>query len=327
MPFPKEHSGSIPAGPLDGISLMRTDWKEELPYYMTLSCNPEVMMSTLCGSFWEADVPCNLNSPWLHPILEEVLGDTSARNDFDQEVLALLGAIRRPSVSALWIGAAISGLGPKIVQKVGVGRPPLDSVAFPWTSCPQSFLDIPGSGLYSYGDPEYISRPDVWRLLHLPSVEHDHLCYEYRPSTPWEPCGRSLASDRALRITSHLHCARHEYRYDHWNWSLDDGTIILDHGFLRESPSVMTEEPHVPDTKSLGHFEKKELDRTASQEATLDIFRWFVVNGEGVSLEKVYHDDWTMKSGKMKVTWKLMRLMIVARKNLLIGMMIVLKHG
>lgn len=292
LPFPKGHGGRIATSPLDCISLMRTDWKEELPYFMTLSCSPEVLMSTLCGSFWEADVPCNLVSSWLHPVLEEVLGDVSVTNDRDQELLALLGLIRRPSVSGLWIGAVISGLGPKVVEKVRRGRPPLDSLAFPWTGCPQSFMDIAGSGPYSCEDPEYISRPDVWRLLHLPSAEHDDLCYEFRPSTPWEPCGRSLARNCALRVTSHLDCPRHEYQYDHWNWNLEDGTIIRDHGFSRQSPSVMTEEPHYPDTKSPGHFEKKDLDRTASQEASLDIFRWFFVNGEGLPLEEVYRDDW-----------------------------------
>lgn len=292
LPSPKGHGGRVATDPLDCISLMRTNWKEQLPYFMTLSCSPEVLMSTLCGSFWEAGVPCNLASPWLHPVLEEVLGDMSVTNDRDQELLALLGAIRRPSVSALWIGAVISGFGPKIVQKVRRGRPPLDAVAFPWTGCPQSFMDIAGSGRYSCEDPEYISRPDVWRLLHLPSTEHDDLCYEYRPSTPWAPCGRSLTRNCALRVTAHLDCPRHEYQYDHWNWSLEDGTIIQDHGFATESPSVMTERPHYPDTKSLGHFEKKKLDRTASQEASLDIFRWFVVNGEGEPLEKVYRDDW-----------------------------------
>jgi len=54
----------------------------------------------------------------------------------------------------------------------------------------------------------------------------------------------------------------------------------------------MAEELHFPNAKSLGHFEKKELDRTASQEASLDIFRWFFVNREGLPLEKVYRDDW-----------------------------------
>lgn len=131
LPFPRAHGGKTPTTPVDGISLMWTDFNEELPYYMTLSCSPEVMMSTLCGSFWEPDVPCNMVSPWLHPVLKEVLGDASAIKDRDQELLALIGVIRRPSVSALWIRAVISGLAPKIVQKVRRGRPPLDSLAFP----------------------------------------------------------------------------------------------------------------------------------------------------------------------------------------------------
>lgn len=38
--------------------------------------------------------------------------------------LLLIGAIRRPSVSRLWIGVVISGLDPKILQRVRRGRLP-----------------------------------------------------------------------------------------------------------------------------------------------------------------------------------------------------------
>lgn len=39
-------------------------------------------------------------------------------------------------------------------------------------------------------------------------------------------------------------------------------------------------------------FEKKELDpnRKASDEASLDIFRWFIVGEEGLPLKKIYRD-------------------------------------
>lgn len=63
-------------------------------------------------------------------------------------------------------------------------------------------MDVTGSGTYTCQDSEYISRPDVWRLLHLPPREDDGLGYEYRPSMPWKPCGRSLIKDCALRVTS-----------------------------------------------------------------------------------------------------------------------------
>jgi len=82
------------------------------------------MMATLCGSLWEPGVPCNMVSPWLHPALKEVLGGDSAQ---DQEILALMCAVRRASISALWIGAAIGGLGPWILRNVKGG---LDTL--PW---------------------------------------------------------------------------------------------------------------------------------------------------------------------------------------------------
>ncbi|KAJ5910969.1 uncharacterized protein N7473_000272 [Penicillium subrubescens] len=89
------------------------------PYYITLSCSPEVIISALCGSFWKPDVPCNLVSSWLHPVLNEVLGIASFTMGHDQGILALVGAIRRLGLSALWIGAVASGLGPVVLKNAG----------------------------------------------------------------------------------------------------------------------------------------------------------------------------------------------------------------
>ncbi|KAJ5584590.1 uncharacterized protein N7459_004390 [Penicillium hispanicum] len=293
LPVPRAHGGNIPTVTPDGPSRIWMNMRDDLPYYMTLSCSPEVMISTLCGAFWQPDVPCNMVSQWLHPVLEEVLGD--AAEGKDQELMALIGAIRRPSVGALWIGAAASGMGPKLLQKVRRGRPPVESVGFPWTGAPQSFMDDTGSGPYTCEDPAYISRPDVWRLLNLPPTEEDDMSYGNRPMTPWEPCGVSSTTNCALRVTSHLKCPRHEYHYDHWNWELEDGTTIQDNGFLRSYPSFMAEGlSNTPDIKEASHsFEKKELDseREASEEASIDIFHWFVVGGEGLPPEKIYYDD------------------------------------
>ncbi|KAJ5919148.1 hypothetical protein N7466_010091 [Penicillium verhagenii] len=254
LPPPSTHGAKTPATTLDDASPIGTNLKEELPYYMTLSCSPEVMILTLCGSFWQQDVPCNMASQWLHPVFEEVLDNTTEHKS--QELIALLGAIRRPSVSALWVGAVVGGIGPTLLQKVRRGKPPLDSVAFPWTGARQSFMDDAGSGPYAYGDPEYISRPDVWRLLHLSPIEEDDLSYNYRPMTPWEPCGASLTTNCALRVTSHLKCSRHEYHYDHWNWEVKNGETIQDYGFLGRYPSPLTEVV----------LSKKETDKNGSDE-------------------------------------------------------------
>lgn len=44
--------------------------------------------------------------------------------------------------------------------------------------------------------------------------------------------------------------------------------------------------------KELRKFEEKELDQRASLEASLEIFHWFIINGEGRPSENIYQDDW-----------------------------------
>jgi hypothetical protein len=182
LPLPRSFGGKQPT-PMEAIPSIWCSLNEELPYYMTLSCSPEVVMSTLCGSFWEPEVPCNLVAPWLHPLLNEVIqqDEKSPTVSQDYETLALIEAIRRPNIGALWIGAAVGGLAPKVVKKVQTVYPPLNAVSFPWTGCLQTFMDLPGSGPYTYGSPEQISRPDVWRLLHLPQTEDDELFSDKGP--------------------------------------------------------------------------------------------------------------------------------------------------
>jgi hypothetical protein len=115
---------------------IKAEWNEayeEPPHYMTLSCNTEIVISSLCGTFWEDGVTCNMVTPWLHPVLNEfpevqVFANTPGLY-FD--VLATLYCFRRPQISVLWLGAVASGLAPTILQRVKRGRPPLDVNAFP----------------------------------------------------------------------------------------------------------------------------------------------------------------------------------------------------
>ncbi|KAJ5936799.1 hypothetical protein N7466_003249 [Penicillium verhagenii] len=289
--FPPPSSASGKSVMIEAIPSSWASLNDQLPYYMTLSCHPELMFSVLCGLFWELEVPCNLVSSWLHPVLNEVLDDTA---EYNQEILALIGAIRRPGLSALWIGAIASGLGPSILSRVKRGRPPLDPLAYPWTGYPQSFMDIPGSGPYAFGNPECISRKDVWRLLHLPPTEEDEYSFEYRPDTPWVPCGVSLTKDCVLRVASHLKCPRHEYQYDYLKWELANGAIVQDRGFSRSSLPTMTNDTRcaTPGIENLEVFPKKELDQTASRSASRYIFHWLYINGEGRPSEKIYQDGW-----------------------------------
>ena len=99
---------------------------------MALSCNPSVVMSSLSGSFWEPGIPCNFVSPWLHPVVEELptrpeLAEVPGRY---VELVTLMCGIRRPSLSAFWVEAALSGLVPKVIDLAKVERLLLIQVDF-----------------------------------------------------------------------------------------------------------------------------------------------------------------------------------------------------
>ncbi|CAG8982684.1 hypothetical protein HYALB_00000963 [Hymenoscyphus albidus] len=293
IPFPTETRGEEKSAILKSIIPEWVTVYEELPFYMALSCNPEVVISSLCGMFWEAGVTCNLVSPWLHPILNEVPEGKGIIETpgLYHEILAIISGLRRPRMTALFLGAAASGLMPIIFGRIRRGRPPLDANAFPWTGCPQSFMDVPGSGPYiCEGSNDKVRREDVWRLLYLPPVVEDDLYYNSRPFTPWAPFGNSSVQNCVFRVTSHLYCSRHHLQYQHWNWELVDGSIFEDQGF--DKATMQCSDSLKIEQRTTTEFPTIEIDQEASQEASLDIFRWVMVNGEGVPPEEVYKDKW-----------------------------------
>lgn len=271
----------------------------DIPSFMALSCNSSVVMSSVCGSFWEPDVTCNLVSPWLHPVLEEIpeAPGISGSPERYHEIIAVMCGIRRPRLSGLWIGAALTGLVPTILKSVREGTPDLDPDAYSWTASPQSFMNLPGSGPYFHTDASWnssIRREDAWRLLYLPPSEDDGLYYKSLPFSPWPPPGTTIEQNCALRVRAHNSCPRHRLFYSHWTWQLKDGTSLDDHGFRQDdpghyqhssyaqSPSHGLECPHVP----------LPIAQDASREASLAIFRWVLVNQEGKPKEPIYNDDW-----------------------------------
>ncbi|KAB8201777.1 hypothetical protein BDV34DRAFT_202037 [Aspergillus parasiticus] len=72
LPFPTTDArrSQIALSDISAEKYMAIDNK--IPFYISLGCNHNVVVSSLCGSFWEPDIPCNLVSPWLHPVLKEL---------------------------------------------------------------------------------------------------------------------------------------------------------------------------------------------------------------------------------------------------------------
>lgn len=134
LPFPTRSRGYKITTPLKRAEPELGTINKGLQYYMALSSNASVVMSTLCGVFWDVDIACNLVSPWLHPILREIPngeGVISAPGRY-HEILAFVCAKFCPPLSALWLGAAISELISKVLKLVGSGTPtPTNLNTFP----------------------------------------------------------------------------------------------------------------------------------------------------------------------------------------------------
>ena len=268
--------------------------EEELSHFMSLSCNVDVVLSSLCAMFWEEDIPCNLVSPWLHPILYEVprAKYTAIYPGYYHEILCLICALRCPSIYPLWIGAALSGLIPKVLSLVESGMPVLNPTAFPWTACPQSFMDITPFGLYCNSFSEDVTRADAWRIRYLPPTTDDGLKYGSPPFTPWKPVGKTKWWNCELRVQTHRQCERHYLLYCGWIWLLTDGRVKFDDDFtlmqISSPPQACPKLQPDIDFSALPLLS----DQTASQNASRSVFQWTTINGEGVPQEMVYHDEW-----------------------------------
>ncbi|KAF9888057.1 hypothetical protein FE257_009322 [Aspergillus nanangensis] len=316
LPKPRAMAAQCPATQHRSSWLTPPDWAAlhyNLDYYITLSCSAETVISSLCGMFWEPGVPCNLASAWLHPILTEFPAQphVSGTPGRFAELLAIIAGLRRPSISALWLGAVVSGLTQIILRKATTGCPPLDPAAFPWTGATQSFMDItsrvrsPYDGAVGQQQREpYLWQSDIMRLLSLlPPKEEDGVSYTDNPPpplrTPWEPCGKMKIEDGdssySPRVACHLRCARHWLSYRGLDWEVHGGLVIHDRGRSQRDPVPEEEEGINSSLPGWGKepFLRRPLSQKASEEASLEAFRWFVVNGgRGIPSELIYKSEW-----------------------------------
>lgn len=305
---------------------------DRLPYYMALSCNFHAVISSLCGMFWEPDVPCNLVSLWLHPVLAELPATFASNNSPNyMEILSIMCAVRRPSLAPLWLGAVLSDLAPMIVDLVRGGTPPLDPIAPAWTGCPQSFMDVADSQSYALATPSgvKVTRANVWRLLYLPPAIEDDLHYDSPPFGPWEPVGVTTFENSAIRVQLHQGCPCHALVYRQWSWICRDGSTVdevversalhveplqwyptsLGRGFwqslitftARCVPKFMI--PHALVAAFARWLMSPQLsiplqpspDQESSIAASQEVFGWVTRNCEGHPPEAIYSDRWLLE--------------------------------
>ena len=194
-----------------------------LPHFMTLSTNTWGMRSTLCGTFFNPDIPCNLVSAWLNPafaIIDPLLKESN------MDKLAVVLGRRQPRLASLWLGAIIMGVAKSELRDLKNGLSALDLHAAAWTESIQSFITLePGNH-----DGQLIRREDECRLLFITAADDR---YRRAPTSPWRPFGTSLICDTELEVQQHVQCKCHCFEYEAWHWRLADGRDFPDYGINR----------------------------------------------------------------------------------------------
>lgn len=130
---------------------------------------------------------------------------------------------RRPNLASLWLGAAITGLLPRLFQISRSFLPKVYLEAVTWTRSPQSFMDPSNHRpvrSHRIGDLDMISREDEFRLLFLTDIQSD--TYGNPPLCPYPPFGRMNLRDTALPVRLHLSCS-HRLLYRSWEWKAKAG--------------------------------------------------------------------------------------------------------
>ncbi|KAK0111646.1 hypothetical protein ONS95_001990 [Cadophora gregata] len=261
-------------------------WEEGklLCYYMTLSCNTRGMHALLCSPFFDAQVPCNLVSPWFQPIIETF--DPLFKKG-DLESVAIIMGRRQPKLAALWMGAAISGMADPILQWARSGLTAIELHAAAWTATTHSFISLVSDDLYGHEDQE-ISRSDECRLLFLTDAEG----YSRIPVCPWKPFGNTALGDTEIEVRNHGKCTGHYLQYIGWSWNLQNESELEDPGFTADvqwNDSIA----NAVDFCSTDQLDERILKNDMlSEHATRSIFGWLRSSGWPKGEKEIYCHSW-----------------------------------
>lgn len=203
---------------------------ELLSHFMAFSCTPNTTASSLCGCLWEPSVPCNLASEWLCPVLDGIVPRLVRANELSTIVKMM--AARSRNTAPLWLGAAITGILPRLFEVLRTYMPQVSLETATWLETSQSFIHYPRSPeappILNRQGRLSIAREVECRLLYLTDVQSKK--YASPPVCPWSPPGTVDLDETAMEVQEHARCG-HQLLYRHWIWQGQAGELLVDHGF------------------------------------------------------------------------------------------------
>jgi hypothetical protein len=107
LPLPIQSSGNL-LQDLEPIYEDQLPSLDEIPSFLCLSSTTNLVLSCLGSCLWDQNIPSNLVSEWLNPLLGETIPCLAPEGKVNTILNNL--ARRRPQVASLCLGAAITGL-------------------------------------------------------------------------------------------------------------------------------------------------------------------------------------------------------------------------
>lgn len=273
---------------------------EDLPHFMALSCIPNAIPSSLFGCFWEPNIDCRLASHWLHPLLTAI---SAIPKNTRVLTLVKIMSYHRPKVASLWLGAALTGLVPGLLDFIAKQMPPLSPEAAVWTRTPQSFMDLK----YESSVSVYIRnalrgsilRRDIYHTLYATDVKSKR--YPSLPMSPWPPFGSVKLKDAPFEVQRHSSC-KHQLTYQKWLWKLQHDGALPDIGATIPAQSLRLQKDlhqrrklqifKIVSTRSVSKSPLSSPDETLSRCATRGSFRWALPDGISPLDMKLWNHEW-----------------------------------
>lgn len=273
----------------DSHYYMIMEHKVHLPRYMTLSCNVWGIRSLLHSSFYDADIECNLVSPWLDPAFAMIDPLISQRHYCK---LANVLAYRQPRLAPLWIGAILMGVAKSTLTEIRIGMNAINLPAAAWTGTVRSFITAKPSYDAS-GSGKSIRREDECRLLFISGCDG----WARVPLAPWKPFGEIELCDTEIEVHRHAQCGeKHFLEYQYWNWGHMNGKELnetsLNLGYLNKDSNPVIGQQPISHATSSEVFLLDPVSESLSELATRGIFEWLRSRGYPACEKPIYEHPW-----------------------------------
>ncbi|KAG6302930.1 hypothetical protein E4U45_002514 [Claviceps purpurea] len=237
--------------------------RKQLDRLITMNCNTNGMMSLLCGSFVDPDLPCNVSGVWMQGAFA-VLDEPEARKS---DVLWSMLLQRSPHLGFLWLSAILLGMQNHVLKAARPASYILDLHSAAWTGTLISFIQRPVTDYPPNVDT--IQRADEARLMFLSQNEWK----SDLPWVPFPPFGMIALRDCVLEVQLHASCdAKHGLLYAGWEWDGHGDVQVAQ--YTGRSLLEFSETTVQPTASMAVRYDKLDCDSYCLSAITRDIFKW-----------------------------------------------------